>query len=116
MSHAKSIFALLALSFFLISIPPSYAALRPELAVNDELKICKTFEPSGLYDLPAGWRYYKAEGDFMTSQHKSACESMGYTYMDERLGGVIKPYYNNWIIVLDAVFFGSADGMPFHCL
>ena len=99
MSFQKPIIPLLLI--FLFVIPSVFADLRPELAVNDELRICKTYNPSGLYDLPQGWMYYEAQGDFMISQHKSTCESLGYAYSNERLEGVMKPYYQNWSSILN---------------
>jgi hypothetical protein len=97
------------LIFFLIffATPNVFAALRPELAINDDLKICKRYNPTHFYDLPEGWRYYTEQDikDFKLETLQKKCESLGYIFIDEELAGVLKPYYKNLANIL---IFGVA--------
>jgi hypothetical protein len=99
--RAIIIFFFLAYPFFSI-----HAMLAPEIAVNDNLKQCQFFQPTGKYMLPEGWRYLEYSGSsFDDNDLKNECEKNGYTFLPGELRrGKIDPYYLSIIIAYNGIF------------
>ncbi len=82
------------------------AAIAPELMINDDLKACKSYQPSGLYELPSEWKIVQyEEGNVTAWDFEGRCKIIGYTY-DRNPLQVMKPYYKNWmyVISISAIF------------
>lgn len=92
------------LFFLLFPLFSVCAIMTLELAVNDELKQCQTFQPTKKVKIPNGWRYYKCTGSNYLIAHKTECESLGYTYIERELKGEINSTYLAIVIVYNSLF------------
>jgi hypothetical protein len=98
------IFFFLAFPFFSI-----HAMLRPVIAINDTLKLCQFYQPTGKNKLPDGWRYLEYNGSsFKDEALRSECEKNGYTLLPGELKGKISPFYLSMIIIYNGIFIVGA--------
>ena len=86
--------------------------LTPELAVNDKLKQCRTFQPTGKNELPDGWRYHSYEQSNYPHTHPETCRKLGYTYSNEELLGVKSAFRR----MIDAIFIEAVLFLSFVLL
>jgi hypothetical protein len=75
--------------FFFLFLPlfGVNAIMARELAVNDSLKECRTFQPTGSNDLPNGWKIHDFPDSSSSLTHKSECERIGYGFVSDELNG-----------------------------
>jgi hypothetical protein len=88
-----STFIILIFFFFGVPFSNLQAIMAPSLAVNENLKECRTYQPLSHYSLPEEWKYLYYDKSNYKSTHKTKCEEIGYTYNPEMLKGNIDPAY-----------------------
>jgi len=81
--------------FFFLVFPflKVYAIPSLELAINDNLKECRTYQPLSNTSLPGGWKYHDYGKQNDKSTHLLECNRIGYTYNPEILKGKINSSY-----------------------
>jgi hypothetical protein len=91
------------------------AVLR--LVVNDNLKICQTYQPSSSTSIPLGWRYYEFDKNYLgIGTHKVGCEKIGYQYIEGILFGKELPSERNIRIIFNSILVAGliASGVLYY--
>ena len=86
---------------FLFFAFPVYAGMfLPEIVVNDNLKLCRLYDPNPKeYELPNDWKYIKGNSDDV----ESICTSLGYRYEKGIWPGSLKLLYRNTNIIISII-------------
>ena len=109
-------YKIIAISIFLSILTPLFFAqgkIGFGFVVNDELKQCRTYQPTSKTVLPKKWHYYDYQSHYKTmptndaATHKIECDKLGYNYIEGIMRGKISPSHLVYLIVLNSVLIIS---------